>query len=107
MSLPRREWLEKRLFLAEVLCEAAELEHALACKYLFAAFSLKKEESEWDGDVTCQQLELIRGWETSLLLIARQEMEHLALVCNLLTAIGEAPYLRRPNFPVSGRHYPI
>lgn len=105
MSLSRREWLEKRLWLAELLCEAAELEHALACKYLFAAFSLKEEE--WEGDVTWQQLEMIRGWETTLLLIARQEMEHLALVCNLLTAIGEAPYLRRPNFPVSGTHYQI
>ena len=97
--------LEARLKLAELLCEAAELEHALLCKYLFAAFSLKHED--WEGGVTPKQLEMIRSWETTLFLIARQEMEHLALVCNLLTAIGEAPYLRRPNFPVSGRHYPL
>ena len=41
------------------------------------------------------------------MLIARQEMEHLGLVCNLLTAIGEAPWLTRPNLPLSPRHYDL
>ena len=104
-GVPSREWLEQRLRLADLLTEAAELEHALLCKYLFAALSLKRET--WEGGVTWQQLELVREWETNLLLIARQEMEHLALVCNLLTVVGESPYLRRPNFPVSGRYFPI
>jgi hypothetical protein len=34
-------------------------------------------------------------------------MEHLGLVNNILTAIGEAPYFNRPNFPLGPRHYPI
>ena len=38
--------------------------------------------------------------------VAAQEMLHLALANNLLTAIGAAPHFRRPNFPQSGRYYP-
>ncbi len=90
--------------LTELLYEAAELEHGLTCQYLFAAFSLKRRRDEGP---TYAQLEKMRGWGATLLLIARQEMEHLGLVANLLTAIGESPYLRRPNFPISARHYPM
>jgi hypothetical protein len=96
--------VRKRLRLAELLSEAAELEHGLMCQYLFAAFSLKREPEE---GVTWAQLELMRRWEASIMLVARQEMEHLGLVNNLLTAIGEAPYFNRPNFPLGPRHYPI
>jgi hypothetical protein len=94
----------KRIRLAELLSEAAELEHGLMCQYLFAAFSLKRAPEE---GVTWSQLELMRRWEASIMLVARQEMEHLGLVNNLLTAIGEAPYFERPNFPLGARHYPI
>jgi hypothetical protein len=96
--------LEQRIRLAELLCEAAELEHGLLCQYLFAAFSFKRDPGE---GVRLGQLEQMRTWEADVLLIARQEMEHLGLVCNLLTAIGEAPYLQRPNFPLASRHYPM
>ena len=33
------------------------------------------------------------------LTVAREEMEHLGIVLNLLSAIGEAPVMRRRNFP--------
>jgi hypothetical protein len=94
----------KRIRLAELLSEAAELEHGLMCQYLFAAFSLKRAPEE---GVTWWQLELMRRWEASIMVVARQEMEHLGLVNNILTAIGEAPYFERPNFPLGARHYPI
>lgn len=94
----------KRIRLAELLSEAAELEHGLMCQYLFAAFSLKRAPDE---GVTWEQLELMRRWEASIMVVARQEMEHLGLVNNILTAIGEAPYFERPNFPLGPRHYPI
>ena len=94
----------KRLRLAELLSEAAELEHGLMCQYLFAAFALKRSHDE---GVTWPQLEQMRRWEASIMLVARQEMEHLGLVNNILTAIGEAPYFDRPNFPLGARHYPI
>jgi len=94
----------KRIRLAELLSEAAELEHGLMCQYLYAAFSLKRQPEE---GVSWAQLELMRRWEASIMLVARQEMEHLGLVNNMLTAIGEAPYFERPNFPLGPRHYPI
>jgi hypothetical protein len=90
--------------LVALLTEAAELEHALMCQYLYAALSMKRRVEE---GVTWQQLELMRRWEASIMLIARQEMEHLGLVCNLLTAIGEAPWLTRPNLPLAPRHYDL
>jgi hypothetical protein len=94
----------ERTRLAELLSEAAELEHGLMCQYLYAAFSLKR----WpDEGVSWAQLELMRRWEASIMLVARQEMEHLGLVNNMLTAIGEAPCFERPNFPLGRRHYPI
>lgn len=60
----------------------------------------------WEEGVTWPQLERIREWKANLLLIARQEMEHLGLVCNLLTAIGGSPHFRRPNFPYTTDHCP-
>ena len=92
----------RRRRLVALLTEAAELEHALMCQYLYAAFSMKRQVDE---GVTWQQLELMRRWEASIMLIARQEMEHLGLVSNLLTAIGEAPWLTRPNLPLKPKHY--
>jgi hypothetical protein len=92
----------RRRRLVSLLTEAAELEHALMCQYLYAAFSMKRRVEE---GVTWQQLELMRRWEASIMVIARQEMEHLGLVSNLLTAIGEAPWLTRPNLPLKPRHY--
>jgi hypothetical protein len=92
----------RRRRLVALLTEAAELEHALMCQYLYAAFSMKRQVDE---GVTWEQLELMRRWEASIMLIARQEMEHLGLVSNLLTAIGEAPWLTRPNLPLKPKHY--
>jgi len=87
-----------RIQLATLLATAAEVEHALTCQYLYGAFSMKRSYDE--GGVTYGQLEKMRLWEAWIMLIARQEMEHLGLVCNLLTAIGEAPNFQRPGFPV-------
>ena len=80
-----------------------ELEHLVLCQYLFAAFSLKQTERE---ALSPEQVELIKRWRHSLMDIAEQEMLHLALVQNLLTAVGAAPRLARPNFPVPPRSFP-
>lgn len=89
--------IDTREELLHALTEAAELEHGLLCQYLFAAFSMKIVPS--DGDITWAQAELVREWEATILLVARQEMAHLGTVCNLLTAIGGAPHFGRRNFP--------
>lgn len=89
--------------LVSLLGEAAELEHGLACSYLYAAFSLKGSTS--DG-LSAADIEVVRGWRATIVDVAEQEMLHLALVCNLLTAIGAAPHLRRPTMPHTSRYYP-
>ena len=93
-----------RVRLAGALDEAAELEHSLCCQYLYAAFSMKRQLHE---GLTPGQIDLVRDWETSLLMVARQEMEHLGLVNNILTAIGEAPHLVRPDFPLTPNYYEL
>ena len=72
-------------------------------QYLFAAFSLKQDVRE---GVTPEQLVAIQRWRKTLLEISAQEMLHLALVQNLLTAVGAAPRLARPNFPMPAYAYP-
>jgi hypothetical protein len=95
--------VEHRDQLIFLLREAAELEHGIMCQYLFAAFSLKQSVAE---GLTAEQLEAIQRWRRVVLDVARQEMLHLALVQNLLTSIGAAPHLGRPNLPSPARYFP-
>ena len=95
--------IEDREELIFILSEAAALEHMIMCEYLFAAFSLKRDVSE---GVTPAQLAAITRWERIVSLVATQEMLHLALVSNLLTALGSHPYLSHPNFPQQSKYYP-
>src|SRR6187455_1856521 len=95
--------IEHRQALIYTLAKAAELEHLIICQYLFAAFSLKRDVSEGLPE---SSVPMVRGWARTLSSIAEQEMLHLALVQNLLTAVGAAPHLSRPNFPVPPRAFP-
>jgi DUF917 family protein len=96
-----KSWPSLRDELIHLLTEAAEIEHLICCQYLYAAFSLKQGESE---GLDWREAMHTRNWAQLLLLIARQEMEHLALVSNLLTSFGGAPHFERPNFPQSKRY---
>lgn len=95
--------IEHREALIHVLGKAAELEHLVLCQYLYAAFSLKQETSE---GLSPDLQPVVQHWREELIDIAEQEMLHLALVQNLLTAVGAGPHLGRPNFPVPPRSYP-
>ena len=95
--------IENRAQLIYLLTEAAELEHEILCCYLFAAFSMKSDTSE---GLTDAQLEAVRSWREVIGEIVVQEMLHLATACNLLTAVGGSPQLRRPNLPTNPRAYP-
>ena len=95
--------IEHREPLIYMLCAAAELEHALMCEYLFAAFTLKRSTEEGLSE---DQLAAVERWRRTLLMIAKQEMLHLALNCNLVNALGASPHLSRPNLPQPARHYP-
>lgn len=117
-ELPAIEVLQEHLY--QFLVWAAETEHLLAMQYLYAAFSLKKfpeEFEEYDSSNSSRsnenvliQIEVNRRWNARLLYVARQEMEHLALVQNLIALLPEPgkdtnrpPYLNRPNYPVSAK----
>src|SRR5262249_38634652 len=95
--------IEHREALIYMLCLAAELEHSIMCQYLYAAFSLKQSPEE---HVSPEQLEAIDRWRKVVTHVATQEMLHLALVQNLLTSIGAAPHLSRPNLPPPPGHFP-
>src|SRR5215472_15345371 len=88
-----------------LLSRAAELEHGLACIYLFAAYSLKNDVRE--GGMTDEQATMVRGWRRFLNSVAVEEMGHLAQVSNLLTAVGGAPHFKRTNFPLPPSAYPF
>jgi CDGSH-type Zn-finger protein/truncated hemoglobin YjbI len=95
--------IEHREALIYILCQAAELEHGIMAQYLFAAFSLKQSAAE---GLTDAEAAAVQRWRGRISHIAAQEMLHLALVQNLLSAIGAAPHLTRPNFPPPASHYP-
>src|SRR4029078_676446 len=88
--------------LIDALRTASELEHQLMAQYLFAVYSLKRYT--WEG-LEPVALERVRRWSSSIALIARQEMEHLGLALNLLSAIGGTPSFTRPNMPQRRDYY--
>ncbi|MGA2791746.1 MAG: ferritin-like domain-containing protein [Candidatus Bathyarchaeia archaeon] len=95
--------IDNRSALIYTLSDAATLEHMVMCGYLFATFSLKREESE---RLSAQQLNTVQRWDRALTAVAVQEMLHLALVNNLLSAVGGPPSFDRPNFPQRSKYFP-
>jgi len=95
--------IQHREALIWTLGKAAALEQLVMCQYLYAAFSLKDRDDE---GLTSQQLDATRRWRRELMHIAEQEMLHLALVQNLLTAVGAGSAFERPNFPLPPHAYP-
>ncbi len=95
--------VQDREELIYLLCEAAEFEHSVMCSYLYAQWTLKRGTDE---DVSTAELEAIGRWRRSLAQVALEEMLHLSLVNNLLAAVGAAPHLWRPAFPVRPGHFP-
>jgi len=89
--------VESREELVYLLGEACEIEHGLMCEYLYAPFSLKRTLGE---GLTPEQLARVQAWEATLIDVIKQEMLHLALATNILTAVGAAPHFERPNLPI-------
>jgi hypothetical protein len=98
--------IDSRSELIYALSEVAELEHTLMCQYLFAAASLKTHADELSGNGReYYQIEMIRKWKRELLLVAREEMQHLTYAINLMISVGGSPTFTRPNFPNITRFY--
>jgi hypothetical protein len=99
-----KEDIRFRSDLLTLLSEACEIEHGLACSYLYSAFSIKQT---LDEGISAEEQQVIRKWASQIFYIASQEMLHLSQVWNLLKAIGGTPYYFRPNFPQSSKYYPF
>ena len=95
--------VEHREHLWYLLAEAAQLEHMIMCQYLYADFSLKRDTDE---GLTQGQAAAVPRWHQVLRGIAVEEMLHLALVCNVMAAIGAALTFTRPNFPQRSNYFP-
>lgn len=95
--------INNREQLLYTLSEASEIEHNLMCCYLYAAWSLKTEP---DDDVEEPIRNELQRWQRSILRVAVDEMSHLALVANLMNAIGGSAHLHRPNFPIASGYHP-
>jgi hypothetical protein len=91
--------VDTREEILSLLSDGCEIEHALACAYLYAAMSLKADLIE--GGITWEQQQITRRWAAQLYFVASQEMLHLAQAWNLLAAIGGAPWLLRGRFPIT------
>jgi len=85
------------------LYEAAELEHNLMCTYLYAAFSLRDGVGE---GLTAEEAEAVGRWRQKLTRVAIEEMQHLAAVWNITSALGGAPRIGRTNFPLDPGYLP-
>jgi hypothetical protein len=94
--------IDSREELVYLLGEACELEHGLMCEYLYAQFSSSGPPTRASRGAACPG----PGVESTLIDIIKQEMLHLALATNILTAVGAAPHLERPNLPILSRWYP-
>jgi ferritin-like protein len=95
--------IEHREALIFMLCQAAESSTgscASTCSRRSRSSSVPTKGSPPGNSkaVTC--------WRRTIAHVATEEMLHLALVQNVLSAIGAAPHLTRPNLPAPARHYP-
>lgn len=95
--------VQHREHLWYLLAEAIQLEHMIMCQYLYAGFSLKQDAGE---GLTAEQAAAVAKWRKVLRGIAVEEMLHLALAANLMSAIGAAPTFGRPNFPQRSNYFP-
>ncbi len=93
--------VEGRDYAIFLLTVAAEIEHALMVQYLFAAYSLGGPATPpADGPA-------VRGWQETILGIAKEEMAHLVTVQNLLIALGGPVTLDREDYPNTSPFYPF
>ena len=100
-ALPKN--ISNRRELIEYLHAAARMEHSLCLQYLYAIFSLRRTINDFPPEQRGPEAYIImqrnQRWAAQMMQVARQEMDHLGIVQNLLAAIGEPPSFWRPNFP--------
>ncbi len=95
--------IDSREQLLSMLVEAAEIEHNLMCCYLYAAFSMKQDADE---GLSSEELDAVRRWRRTIMDVAIEEMGHLTMVANIMSAIGGTPHFGRQNFPIAAGYHP-
>ena len=95
--------IEHREALIYMLCLAAELEHAIMCQYLYAAFSLKQGVDE---GLSPGQLAAVERWRRTVVRGGHAGDAAPGAGPELLASVGAAPRLSRPNLPAPVGHYP-
>jgi CDGSH-type Zn-finger protein/uncharacterized Fe-S cluster protein YjdI len=73
------------------------------CTYLYAAFSLKDGVAE---GLAPDEAEAVSRWRQKLIRVAVEEMQHLAAVWNITSALGGSPRFGRTNFPLDPGYLP-
>lgn len=96
--------IDTREELVDALHVACEVEHSLLVQYLYAGLSIKRG---LDEGLTTHEQRLLRDWQGRIYQIAREEMGHLGIACNLLAAIGAAPKLGRRPIPSEVGYFPF
>jgi len=111
------DYQDPYLALTSLLVDAATLEHSLMASYLYALFSIKEEHDDLRGSLspalfqpqppTESSGELVAPPQLTFLEVTIEEMQHLALVNQLLRELGAAPCLERHPFPFVCEIYPF
>lgn len=96
--------IDTREELINALETACEVEHSLLVQYLYAGLSAKRG---LDEGLTTHQQRLLRDWQSTIFRVAREEMGHLGIVCNLMAAIGAAPKMDRRPMPSEIGYFPF
>src|SRR4029453_253656 len=96
--------IEHREALIYMLCQAAELEHGSCARTCSRRSHLSGAPMK--GSRRRNSKPSPTRWRRTIAHVATEEMLHLALVQNVLSAIGAAPHLTRPNLPAPAHHYP-
>ncbi|AOY82113.2 ferritin-like domain-containing protein [Moorena producens JHB] len=86
---------------ALLLTVAAEVEHALMVQYLYAAYSVRDDQTNHETKGR------VRSLYQRLAQLAREEMGHLMTVQNLLHLIGAPLNFEREDSPFESKLYPF
>lgn len=92
-ALARRRDMSWHDYLIDLLHLGSALEHALLVQYLYAAYTLGGQQ------VPADRRDMVRGWQETLLSVAREEMGHLLTVQNVLTLLGAGLTLTKERLP--------
>lgn len=115
----RVDYTDPYLALTSLLVDAATLEHSLLAMYLYAMFSVRDRYANLRGELTSKSFQpqppgrnaiappAVARPPATFLDVTIEEMQHLALVNQLLYELCAAPCLERHSFPHRFEIYPF